>query len=295
MFEQNRFILITTLATLVATGTIYADNTGKVSTITDPSRGIELQLENINGKTKITDMATGAVVEWLEGEQAGQWTNEEYKLMLDKEEVQKHLAQLIQSDNNQQNNASQKTNTSIVSDESRGISIQLENINGQTKITDMSGKEPVFYVDGELAGKLSNADYKKMLDIEAEDKRLHQPVGKSVLATNNALVGIQATYSGIFSMKVAYSTPTCSKPISTKLTASLSNVKLGMNATVSMDLCRDIPLWADTCYGNRSKAMVSTSPNTFSSTWSASFPAGNYYLQLSKTNNGDYANGSFSF
>lgn len=295
MSKKRNYVLTLSSIMLLSNLIVHAEDKIKVSTVSDPSRGITLQLENIDGKTKITNAATGEIVEWLDGEQAGQWTNEEYKLMLDKEEMQKHLAQLSQSDNGQQKKANQKTNASIVTDASRGISVQLENIDGQTKVIDMSGKEPVFYVDGELAGKLTNEDYKKMLDIEDEDKRLHQPVKKQMSVTSNGSIVIEAACSGSFSMKVSYATPTCSKPASTKLSANLSNVKLGMNATVSMDLCRDIPLWADTCYGNKSKAMVSTSPNTFSGTWSASFPSGNYYLQLSKTNNGDYANGSFSF
>ena len=275
-------------AILMSFGSVgSANEQGAVKVITDPSRNLSIQLENINGKTKLTDIATGEVVTWLEGEQAEYWTDEEYKLMLDKEEVQKRLDFLIETSLN--SNKTNKLKKSILTDSEKGLSVQLENENGFTKITDLSGQDPSFYIDGELAGVLTNADYKKMLDIEQDEKRLYPQ------KDNKQTKNLKANYSGTFNLIVKFTSASIYKATSTQLSASLSNVKMSMNATMTMQLCRDLTAWPDTCYALRSKPMYASMTNSFSTTWSGSFPAGNYYLIIGKTNNGDYAKGSFYF
>lgn len=276
------FTILTSLNALVS-----ANDQDAVKLITDASRNLTVQLENINGKTRVTNVATGEVVTWLEGEQASYWTDDEYKLMLDKEEMQKRLDSLIE--NSLVSNKKSRLKKAILTDPAKGLSVQLENENGFTKVTDLSGQDPAFYIDGELAGVLTNADYKKMLDIEQDEKRLHPQ--ESSRDTEIA----KANYSGSFNLIVKFTSASIYKPASTQLSANLSNVRMGVNATMTMQLCRDITAWPDTCYAVRSKPMYASSTNSFSTTWSASFPTGNYYLIIGKTNNGDYAKGGFYF
>lgn len=186
-------------------------------------------------------------------------------------------------------NKENKFKKAILTDSTKSLSVQLENENGFTKVTDLNGQDSTFYIDGELAGVLTNADYKKMLDIEQEEKRLHPQ------ASDKKIKDSRANYSGNFNLKVSFTSASISKPASTQLSANLSNVIMGMKATMTMQLCRDIAAWPDTCYAVRSKLMNASMTNSFSTTWSASFPAGNYYLIIGKTNNGDYAKGSFYF
>lgn len=76
------FVVLTSFSTMVS-----ASDQGTVKLITDVSRNLTIQLENINGKTKVTNVANGEIINWLEGEQANYWTDDEYKLMLDKEDM----------------------------------------------------------------------------------------------------------------------------------------------------------------------------------------------------------------
>ncbi|TXH71484.1 MAG: hypothetical protein E6Q83_01815 [Thiothrix sp.] len=277
------FVMLNSLSTVVS-----SDDQSTIKLVTDSSRNLTVQLENINGKTKVTNVATGELVTWLDGEQANDWTDETYKLMLDKEDMQKRLLSLTEASLTA---SKSKVKQAILTDTTRGLSVQLKNENGRTQIKDVTGQESVFYIDGELAGLLTNADYQQMLAIEEGEKKL------ILQASPEKFNSSRAYYSGSFNMRVAFSTasnPT-PKPASSKLSANLTNVRMGMNATVSMQLCRDIAVWPDQCYAVRSKPMEAGYIESFSTTWSASFPAGNYYLNLSKTNNGDYATGSFAF
>ena len=286
-FKKSCQILLCT--TLISVSVVAsASEQGAVKLITDVSRNLTIQLENVNGKTKVTNVATGEVLVWLDGEQANDWTSEKYKLMLDQEEMQKKLLSLTETSLTSRKS---KVKQAILTDSTRGLSVQLKNENGFTQVTDLSGQDATFYIDGELAGFLTDADYQKMLDIEEGEKKLR------VQAILGQFKGSKASYSGTFNMRYSFSTesnPT-PKPKSTKISASLTNVKMKMNATVSVDLCRVILSWPDKCYGVRSQPMDARWLESFGTTWSASFPAGNYYLNLFKTNNGDYASGSFAF
>lgn len=255
--------------------------------ITDASRNLTVHLENIKGRTKVTNIATGELVAWLEGEQAAYWTNEQYKLLLDQEEMQKKLRALTEQSLTA--TPTNKLKTAILTDTNSGLSVQLENINGHTKVTPLTSQAEAFYIDGELAGLLTDQDYEKMLDIEATEKKLRSQLASEKLSHPNN------TYSGSFNANPVYTTPSSFKVASKDLVAHLSELKLGKDAEMTLTLCRDLPAWPDSCYAEQEKSLSPTKANKFSATWLDAFPAGHYYLVISKTNNGDHAQGNYRF
>lgn len=172
---------------------------------------------------------------------------------------------------------------SYVKDSVSGQQVKLENLDGQTRVTNVKTGESIV-VTGELAGVLTDKQYTKMLQRERYLKRLlnERNQNEAALVPQAATAGTSCVFSySVSGGTGGYYTPLCyfsSTSVGSSISATVGGTSTS-SKTLSITLYRDISFWPDTPYGTKSFTLYKGNNNVYPS-WSSLKANAYYYLYI---------------